>query len=185
MGPHLGGEAGDLRAEVVALLEGGRVVDGSGEEPLAERAERHEPDPVRVAHGKHLLFGSPPPQRVLALHGSDRGDRVGALDGLRRCLRQPPTSDLAGIHQVSDRAGEVFDGCLGIDPVLVVEVDVIGPQSAQRAVDRVTDIAGEQHPAARLPFYGSMSCAYLVAMTTASRTGSSASPTSSSLACGP
>ena len=72
----------------------------------------------------------------------------------RRCLRQPPTSDLAGIHQVSDGAGEVFDGCLGIDPVLVVEVDVIGPQSAQRAVDRVTDIAGEQHPASRLPSYG-------------------------------
>ena len=36
-------------------LEGGRRVDRSGEEPLAERAERHEPDPELRADGQDVL----------------------------------------------------------------------------------------------------------------------------------
>ena len=37
--------------------------------------------------------------------------------------------------------------------MLVIEVDVIGPQSAQGAVDRVTDVAGQQHPTPRCALY--------------------------------
>ena len=77
-------------------------------------------------------------------------------------------------------------GHVRVDPVLVVEVDGLDAEPLQRAVDDLLDHLGAaRHPAARLALDGSMSQPNLVAITTWSRNGASASPTSSSLAYGP
>ena len=59
------------------------------------------------------------------------------------------------------------------------------PHSAQRTIDRVVDVAGQQHLASRSALNRLDVLAVPVAITTASCTGPSASPTSSSFACGP
>ncbi len=38
--------------------------------------------------------------------------------------------------------GSVFDGHLGIDAVLVIQIDVVHPEAAQRTLDRGADVFG-------------------------------------------
>jgi hypothetical protein len=56
---------------------------------------------------------------------------VGAADGLRACLGEAEVPDIALGDQLLHRPGDVFDGDVGIDTVLVVEVDVIGSQALE------------------------------------------------------
>ncbi len=94
--------------------------------------------------------------------------------------------DLARRDQVLDRAGDLLDRHVGIDPVLIEEVDRFDPQALQRRLGDLLDPLG---PAvqARQGFAppGSRLKPNLVAITTLPRKGSSASPTSSSLVQGP
>ena len=48
--------------------------------------------------------------------------------------------DFSFTDQVADRPGNLFDRHLGIDAVLVVEVDMVGTQPFQRAFDRPADL---------------------------------------------
>ena len=61
---------------------------GAGEEPLAQRAERHEPDAELGAGGQHLRLGVAGPQRVLATAPRSPGARR-ARGG--SWPRRPPT----------------------------------------------------------------------------------------------
>ena len=48
--------------------------------------------------------------------------------------------DFSFTDQVADRPGNLFDRHLGIDAVLVVEVDMVGTQPFQRAFDRPANL---------------------------------------------
>jgi hypothetical protein len=72
----------------VGVAEGRRAVDRAGEEALAERAERHEPDAELGQGREDLGFGFAPPQGVLALQ---RGDRLHAW---ARRMASTPASDI-------------------------------------------------------------------------------------------
>ena len=50
-------------------------------------------------------------------------------------LGQAPVQNLALRHQVLDRAGDVLDRHLRVDPVLVEEVDAVGPKALEHAFD--------------------------------------------------
>ena len=101
---------------------GGRV-DGAREEALAERAERDEPDAELLECGQDLFLGTLPPQRVLALHRSNWKHGVGPADRAGSRFGEPPVLHLAGFAQLLDGAGDLFDRDVGVDTVLVVEVD--------------------------------------------------------------
>ena len=45
-------------------------------------------------------------------------------------------ADFTFAHEVGDRRGDLFDRYGGVDPVLVIEVDHVGAQAAQRPFDR-------------------------------------------------
>ena len=45
-------------------------------------------------------------------------------------------------HQLADRAGDVFDRHVRVDPMLVEQVDHIGPQPLQRRVGNPPDLLG-------------------------------------------
>ena len=75
---------------------------------------------------------------------------MGAADGVGGGLGQAEVLDLAGVDQVLDRAGDLLDRHVGVDPVLVVQVDRVDPEPPQRAVDGAGDVVGAQHPAAGL-----------------------------------
>ena len=63
-----------------------------------------------------------------------------AADGGRRSFRQPDVADLALRHQFGHRTHHLFDRHCGVDAVLVVEVDVIDSQPAQRSFHRDSNI---------------------------------------------
>ena len=131
-------EAGDAGPEVAGGERGGGV-DGAGEEALAERAVGDEADAELVEDGDDVVLTVAPPQRVLALHRGDGLHGVGAADRVGGGFGQPEVGDLAGVDELLDRAGDVLDGHGRVDAVLVVEVDVVGAQPAQRAVDGAAD----------------------------------------------
>ena len=55
---------------------------------------------------------------------------------------QSEVADLAGGDEVADGAGDVFDGDVGVDAVLVEEVDVVGAKPAERVVGHLPDAFG-------------------------------------------
>jgi hypothetical protein len=58
-------------------------------------------------------------------------DGVGSADGGRAGLGHPEVLHLAGFDEFADRAGDVLDGYLGVDSVLVEQVDRVDPKSPQ------------------------------------------------------
>ena len=59
--------------------------------------------------------------------------------------------DLALLDQLPDRAGNVFDGHAGVDPVLVEQVDPLGSEPAQRSLHRLLEWAVLLLRPSRLP----------------------------------
>lgn len=143
-------EPGNRVAEVTAV-ELCVLVDGAGEEALAQRAERDEADAEFLEHGNDRLFGLPPPQRVFALQCGDRLHRVRVADGLRAGLREAEVPDLPPLDQLLDRAGHLLDRDVAVDTVLVEQVDVVGTQPFQRLVDGAADRFGPAVQTPRLP----------------------------------
>jgi hypothetical protein len=54
-----------------------------------------------------------------------------AANGGRGRFRQPEMLHLASLNQILDCPGDVFDRHVGIDPVLVVEIDRVDPEPPQ------------------------------------------------------
>src|SRR2546422_5572915 len=69
-------------------------------------------------------------------------DRVRAADRLRARFAQPDEPDLAGVDKLAHRPDGFLDRSLGIDAVLVVEIDVVDTEAAQRRVARCFEVFG-------------------------------------------
>ncbi len=138
---RLGREARQRAAEIVAA-ETGLPGDRAGEEPLAERAVGHEADPEFLERRQHAFLGPAPPQRIFALQRRHRLDRMGAADGFFAGFGQSEMLDLALGDQVPDRAGDVLDRHVGIDAVLIEQVDGLDPQPLQRGFGDPPDLLG-------------------------------------------
>ena len=96
--------------------------------------------------------------------------------------------DLACLNQFLHRAGDVFDGHVRVNPMLIEQVDDINLEPLERAFDGLLDVL---RPAIQtLPLPADYRCRLrsnpnLVAITTCPRKGARASPTSSSFVNGP
>ena len=111
------------------------VVDLSGEESLAQRAERDEPDPEFLEHRQCTsASGLSRPQRVFALQCCDRLDRMGAADRLRSRFRKAEVLHLAFLDEFLHRSRHIFDRHVGIDAVLIEEIDGIDPEPLERGL---------------------------------------------------
>ena len=143
---HVGVEVLALKPRVtppvVALGILLRAPRGAGQEAAAQRAEGHQADPELPQHGDQVAFEVPLPERVFALQRGDRVHRVGAPDRRLARLGQAEEADLALPHQLSHRADHLLDRHGRIHPVLVKEVDAVGPEPAKRGLDRLTDVLG-------------------------------------------
>jgi len=82
----------------------------ASKESLAERAVWDEPDTQLFKGGDDFRLRFPRPQRVLALQCGDRLNRVRAANRLRAGLGKAKVFGLALLHQVFDRARDVFQG---------------------------------------------------------------------------
>ena len=65
---------------------------------------------------------------------------MGAADRGGAGLGQADVADLALGDQLGQRADGVLDGRVRVDPVLVVQVDVVGAEPLERALDRGADV---------------------------------------------
>ena len=70
------------RLRMSVAYEGLAGVDLPREEALSKRAPGNEPNPEFLARRQHFRFRISRPERVFALDGSDRLDRVRAPDGI-------------------------------------------------------------------------------------------------------
>jgi hypothetical protein len=50
--------------------------------------------------------------------------------------------DLARLDEVLDRAGNIFDGHIGVDPVLVEQVNPVGVEPSQGVLDGGANVLG-------------------------------------------
>ena len=96
---------------------------------------------------------------------------------------------LPSCDQLGHRADGLLDRHVGVDAVLVVEVDVVGAEALQRALDRAAHVLGravERPDVGRSPGVVVVDATpNLVAITYSSRWPAIALPTSSSLVSGP
>ena len=134
--------------------------------PLPSGLNGTKPMPSSSRVGRISASGLAPPQRVLALQRGHRLDGVGPADRRRPGLGQAEVPDLARRDQLADRAGDVLDRHVRVDPVLVEEVDHVGaqPLAARRrrpaamcsgrlsrpvcaplGVDREPELGGDHH----------------------------------------
>ena len=109
---------------------------------------------------------------------------MGAPDRAGSGLGQAEVPHLALGDQVADGAGDVLDGNVGVDAVLVEEVDRLDAEPARASPRRR---GGSARAASRSPCIrpSTMFQPNFVATTTRSGSGAIASPTSRSLSYGP
>ena len=74
--------------------------------------------------------------------GGDRLDGVRAADRLHAGFRQAEVLHLPRLNQFLHRSRHVFDRHVGIDAVLIEQVDDLGLESLQRAFDALLDVLG-------------------------------------------
>src|SRR5699024_3399262 len=102
-----------------------------GEEPPAEWGERHDPDAEFTARRYHLVLDVTCPQRPLALQRRHRVYRVGAANSVRACFGNAEIPHLALGDEFGQCAERLLDRHVRIDPMLVVQVDVVDTESPQ------------------------------------------------------
>src|ERR1700676_1497029 len=93
--------------------------DRACEKALSQGAVRDKPNPEFLQGRYHFLFGSPRPQRVLALESGDGLDGVSAADRLPARFGKAEVLDLALLNQILHRSRNVFDWHARVNPMLI------------------------------------------------------------------
>ena len=65
---------------------------------------------------------------------------MGPADGVGAGFGQADVADLALGHQLGERADGVLDGCVRVDPVLVVQVDVVDAEPLEGSLEGGADV---------------------------------------------
>src|SRR5207237_3129264 len=121
----------DLRGS--RLVSSGDFFNG-GPAATAQREEGHEHDvfPCAVVDDR-LVFALG--DVVVILDGGDRHDLAGSLDLVDRDLGDADVPDLAAVAVLLDGGETLFERCLRVDPVEVVESDAVSAKSTKAAID--------------------------------------------------
>ncbi|KDN73091.1 hypothetical protein DF19_06045 [Streptomyces olindensis] len=110
--------------------------------PLARGLKGTNPMPSSSQAGmtsrSHMLH-----DRVLALHGRQRSDGVGAADLFLGGLGLAPAEDFALGDEFAHDGRDVLHGDRVGHPVLVVQLDVVGPESGEGRLQVGADLPAE------------------------------------------
>ena len=77
---------------------------------------------------------------IFALERRDRLHRMCATDCLHACFRKAEMLDLALLNQFLHRASHIFDRHVGINPVLIEQVDDVRPEPLERGFGDFLDV---------------------------------------------
>ena len=131
------------RSPVIVFLQVFELAKLTGQKSSAQWAVGEKPIAESAASFEHtVLFGIACPERVLRLHGGDGVHGVGLAKRRGGHLRKADVPHLARAHEIGHGPHGVFDGDLGVDPMILVEVDVFDPEATQAAVDGFSNIGG-------------------------------------------
>ena len=120
---RLGREARDRGADVVAARTSVVAVIVPVRKPLPSGLNGTKPMPSSSSVGRISSSGRRHHSEYSLCTRRDRLHRVGAADGRGAGLGQAEVLHLARVDQLLDRAGDVLDRHVGVDPVLVEQVD--------------------------------------------------------------
>ncbi len=67
---------------------------------------------------------------------------VGAADRLGGCFGQAEVTDLAGAHKIGHGTDRIFDRGGAVDAVLVIEIDMVDAEAAERRVAGLAHVVG-------------------------------------------
>ena len=140
IGPARFGAEARHHVAKIAAVKGGVLGDGAGEKALAERAEWHQTDAQRCQRRQDFTLRLAPPQRIFALQRRDRLHRVSSPNGLRTGFRQAEILHFPFANQLLHRTGHLLDRHLGIDTVLIQQIDRLHPQALQRTFHRLANM---------------------------------------------
>ena len=120
-----------MREAPIALGQILLAVHRPGEEAAAERRVSDQRD-AEFARRPQCFFALFPIQkRKFILHRGDRMDLVRPPDGLRTGFGEADRPHLALLDQFLHRAHRLFDRHVGVDAVLVIEIDPIDTEAFQ------------------------------------------------------
>ncbi len=108
--------------------------DLSSKKSFSQRTEWNEADSELLQRRDHFLFRFSPPQRIFTLERGDGLNCVGATNGLHGSFRKSEVCDFALLDGLLHGSGDVFNGNVRIDAVLVEKIDDIGPESLERGL---------------------------------------------------
>ncbi len=117
-----------------------------GQEPARERKVGDEADAEALAGRQQLLFGFELQPGVFALLAGERRqaalcrDRVRLLDHLRGEVRRADSAHRSFLDELVERAERLLERRDAVGAVVLVEVDPVGLQPAQRGLDRLPDV---------------------------------------------
>ena len=114
---------------VIAFGQIRTLADQAGQEAAAQRAVGDEADAEILAQRQDLLLHPALPERIFALQRGDRMRGVGAADGVGACLRKAEIAHLAFFDEPRHRPDRLLDRHIGVDAVLVVQVDRIDAEA--------------------------------------------------------
>src|SRR5206468_6605260 len=113
-----------------------------GEQAAAERAVTDHPDTEFPQQRQQFRLRVAAEQRILVLASGYGVYRVCPPDRRRRRLGDAEKAHLPRADQFAQRAPGLLDRHIRVDPVLVIEVDVVDAQALQRVVARTAHVAG-------------------------------------------
>ena len=138
---------GPWRRKSLSSSSSGRL-EAPREEAATERRVRDQADPELAQRRQDLRLEVARPERVLGLDSRDRMRRVRLTDPLRRGLAEADVQHLALGDQLAHRPDGLLDRHVRVHAVLVVEVDAVGAEALERALDRAAHVlrAAVAHP---------------------------------------
>ena len=133
------GETTPFRRRIVATVLPGQEATGDG-------VVGDDPDALLTAEREHLTLYLAEQQVVARLHRVEPGqpERLAAPDGADQLvgeeIRTPDVADLALMDEIVERAERLVDRGLCIEPMQLIEIDVVGLQATQGRVNGVEDV---------------------------------------------
>ena len=135
---RLGTEPWDVIPEVADRTRCSRR--SASQKSRTERAERDEPDAKLFQVGRHRVFGFSPPEGILALQGRDRLHGMSFADRIDTRLRRAKMLCLTLDNQLLYSPCNILDRHIGIDAMLVEEVDVVSTKPLQASLGCSFDV---------------------------------------------
>ena len=111
----------------------------AGEKTAGEDAVGGESDPELAAGRQDLVLDPARDQRVLDLQVGDGVNRVRTPHGLGTRLGETDVADVAGLHELRDRADRLLDRDVREDASRAVDIDIVGAETAERVGEEVLD----------------------------------------------